>query len=127
MISKKKAELEANALLKDARIERERKAERSTRLLLLLFPALSACAPSRRRGLVQEARRRAGRAPFAMTMAVATIVLTAAWLIALVADFGAADMLLWTALGTVVVGQLVQLAQTRLELANLLDEGGADG
>jgi hypothetical protein len=121
VLSKKQAALRANALLKSARGERESAAVRSTRFLVFLFPGLSTCAASKRRSFVQTARQRASRRKHVSIANYAVLVPGIAWMVALAAGWDGASSLLWIALSIMVVGQLLQHLQTRVELRVILD------
>lgn len=120
MTSKKRAELQANALLKSARVERERAAVRGTRFLVFLYPALSGCRASERWSLVQAARARASRHKAVLAGMAAVIALGAAWSIAWAAGWARAEWLLWLMLALLVGTQVLQLLRTRAELRRML-------
>lgn len=116
MLSKKQADLRANALLKSAREERERAAMRSTRFLVFWFPALATCAASKRRSMLQAARARALSKKHVVILNSAVVLPAIGWLGALAVGWSGASSLLWIALCIVIGSQLVQHLQTRAEL-----------
>jgi hypothetical protein len=116
VLSKKRADLRANALLQTAREERERGAARSTRFLVLLFPQLSRYEPSKRWSVVLTARQRAMSRKHVRIAQFAVLVPAAAWLGALTTGWERSSLLLWIALLAAAVGQLAEHLQTRVEL-----------
>jgi predicted amidohydrolase len=119
--SKKRAELHANELLKVAREERDSDAARRTRLLVILFPELSACAPARRRAVVQEARLRAKRDRLVLLSNLAVLLPGAALVAALLMDSKHSSSLVLVAAGTVVLGRYVAYVRTRRWLRSMLE------
>lgn len=116
MLSKKQADLRANALLQIAREQRERGAARSTRFLVLLFPQLSRYEPSKRWSVVLTARQRAMSRKHVRIAQLAVLVPAAAWFGALITGWERSSLLLWIALLAAFVGQLAEHLQTRVEL-----------
>lgn len=121
MLSRKRAELRANGLLKAARVEREHAAARGTRFLVFLYPALSGCAPSKRWSSVQRARERAGRKKHVAVANMAFLLPTIASIIAWVIESDALSVCLWIAVGTVNGAQILHFVQTRTELRAILE------
>jgi hypothetical protein len=116
VLSKKRADLRANALLQPAREERERAAARTTRLLVLVFPQLSAFEPSKRWSAIAVARRHAHSRRHVLVAQLAVLAPGLAWVAAVAAGWDRPSWLLWVASLTVVVGQLAVHLQTRAEL-----------
>lgn len=121
VLSKKRADLQANELLKDARQERDSSAAESTRLLVSLFPELSACAPARRWTVVQEARVRAKRERLVLLANLAVGLPGMAWIAALMMDWEHASSLLFAAIGALVLGRCIEYVRTRRQLRSMLE------
>ena len=121
MLSKKLADLRANAVLQPARDERERAAARRTRFLVVLFPRLSKYEPSRRWSALATARERAMSRKHVRIAQLAVLVPGVAWLGALATGWERSSLLLWIMLVGVIVGQLVEHLQTRVELRAIVN------
>ena len=116
MLSRKRANLRANALLQPARAERERAAARSTRFLVFLFPQLSTCEPSKRWSAVVKAREHAMTRKHVRIVQLAVVVSGVAWLGGLATGWEHSSVLLWIMLVVVLAEQLAAHVQTRVEL-----------
>lgn len=119
MRSKQRAALHANELLKAAREERDSSAERHTRLLVALFPELSACAPARRWSALWEARTHAKLQRFVLLANLAALVPVAALIAAVLMDWEPRAFLVFVFLATIVLGRCVEYVGTRRQLRSM--------
>lgn len=120
MLSKRRADLHANELLKAAREERDSSAASGTRLLVALFPELSACAPARRWSTIWEARTQAKRQKFVLLARLAALAPAAGLIVAVLMDWEPRSFLVFAFLGTIVLGQCVEYVGTRRQLRSML-------
>lgn len=120
VLSKRRADLHANELLKAAREERDSSAARGTRFLVALFPELSACAPARRWSVIWEARTQVKLQRFVLLTKLAVLVPGAALIAAVLMDWEGRFFLVLAFLGTIVLGQCVEYVGTRRQLRSML-------
>jgi hypothetical protein len=120
MLSKKRADLQANELLKVAREERDSGAARGTRLLVLLFPELSACAPARRWSALVEARAEAQRERLVFLANLTAVVPVTALIAAALLDWEPRFPLVVALIAAIVLGRCVDYARTRSHLRSML-------